>query len=118
MSLTFPSLKLIAFTPMSLKFFLSCFKNFSKLDELDIRLLSQNFNEQIESWILLQQLFLINKNRLTLIIFGDDSTVFFYVNNDVHLYYSNIKNLTIKLNTFQDFHNLRTTLYLEFILLM
>jgi hypothetical protein len=113
MSSTFPYLKrltLIAFTPTSLKLFLNGLKNLPELSELEIRLLSDKFTDQNESWMLMHQLFTINENRLTSILFDGDSTPFSCEINDTHTCYPNIEKLTIKLNTLHDFHNLLTKL--------
>jgi hypothetical protein len=113
MSSTFPhleSLTLVNFTPSSLKIFLNCLTNLSKLTELNIRLLLEPFSDAEESWMLLHQLFTCNNNRLTSIIFDTDSTSFFCESEDVNGSYPNIEKLTMKLNSLQDFHNLLTIL--------
>jgi len=113
MSSTFPHLKrltLIAFTPTTLKLFLNGLKNLPELSELDIRLLSDKFNDENESWMLMHQLFTINENRVTSILFDGDSAPFSCEINDADACYPNIEKLTIKLNTLEDFHNLLTKL--------
>jgi hypothetical protein len=113
MSSIFANLKrltLIAFTPTSLKLFLNDLKNLPALSELNIRFFSEKFNDENESWMLLQQLFTTNENQLTSIMFDDDSTPFSCEINDAHVCYPNIEKLTIKLNSLHDFHNLLITL--------
>ncbi len=113
MASTFPYLErltLINFTLNSLQIFLDCLKNLLKLTELNIHLMLEPLKNEKESWMLLHQLFTCNNNRLTSIIFNDDSTYFFCNIEDANESYPNIEKLTITLNSLHDFHNLLTIL--------
>ncbi len=113
MSLTFPRLKRLIVTTFlisSLISFLDCLHNLHELCEIKIMSLYEMDNKSsIEPETLLHRIFTANNNRLTSILFDDDSLAFSY-KKKIPMNYPHIEKLIIELKTLNDLHRLLTVL--------
>jgi hypothetical protein len=110
MSSSFPHLKCLILPTFRLKTlmsFIECLHNLSELFEMKIMSLYDMGDSSIEPEILLDRIFTANNNRLTSIVFDDDSLNFSYQSNKI---YSHIEKLVIELTTVSDLHRLLTSL--------
>jgi hypothetical protein len=113
MSLIFPHLRqltFISFSNNSLKLFLDDLQNLPELHEINIYHMYQMITSPSESETLLHRIFIANNNRLTSILFDDDSMVFSLEDKNPDIFYSNVKKLSINLKTTNDLHRLLTLL--------
>ncbi|CAF1073588.1 unnamed protein product [Adineta steineri] len=112
MSSIFPCLKqliLPTYLIDSLASFLDCLQNLPLLFEIKIMSVYEMGTSSTSQQALLEKLFTANNNRLTSILFDDDSLSFSYKNNtDVN--YLHIENLVIELDCLSDLHRLLTDL--------
>ncbi|CAF2937705.1 unnamed protein product [Rotaria sp. Silwood2] len=111
-SLTFPRLRRLILTTFrigTLMSFIDCFQNLPELFELKLISLYDVDKESAELEILLHRIFTANNNRLTSILFDDDSLSFPCVSKD-DICYPHIEKLTVELKTTHDLYELLTVL--------
>jgi len=112
MSLAFPRLRnliLTTFRTSSIMLFLDCLDNLPELSEIKIMSLYEMGTRSIESETLLERIFTANNNRLTSILFDNDSLSFSY-KKEISMNYPRIEKLIIELETVDDLHQLLTVL--------